>query len=46
MPPYRTALWILGEYATEAEDIDNVFTSLKEVLGELPLVADEVFIIY
>ncbi len=40
---YRTALWIIGEYSTTSEDIDNVFTTIKEALGELPLVPEEVY---
>jgi len=39
---YRTALWIIGEYSNTPDDIDNVFTTLKEALGELPLVSEEV----
>jgi len=38
---YRTALWIIGEYATSSEDIDAVFTSLREQYGELPFFSDE-----
>jgi coatomer subunit beta len=39
---YRTALWIIGEFSNTPEDIDNVFTTLREALGELPLVPEEV----
>jgi len=39
---YRTALWIIGEFSNTPEDIDNVFTTLREALGELPLVPEEI----
>jgi coatomer subunit beta len=39
---YRAALWIIGDYTEAAEDIDNVFTVLKEAIGELPFVSEEV----
>jgi len=38
---YRTALWIIGEYPSTPEDIDAVFTALKDSLGELPFFSDE-----
>eukprot|EP01116_Phalansterium_solitarium_P017107 TRINITY_DN4132_c0_g1_i2.p1 TRINITY_DN4132_c0_g1~~TRINITY_DN4132_c0_g1_i2.p1 ORF type:complete len:946 (+),score=352.53 TRINITY_DN4132_c0_g1_i2:57-2894(+) len=38
---YRATLWIIGEYSTTAEDIDGVFTTLREALGDLPLVPED-----
>ena len=32
----RVALWLVGEYCTEAQDVALAFTTLKEGLGELP----------
>ena len=40
----RVALWMIGEYCTEAQDVALAFTTLKQSLGELPFaapVADE-----
>lgn len=39
---YRIAFWIIGEYANTTQEIDNAFTILREVVGELPFVRDEV----
>ena len=38
---YRGVLWILGEYAEQAEDIQSVFLELRKVLGEIPILASE-----
>ena len=32
----RVALWLIGEYCTEAQDVALAFTTLKGCLGELP----------
>lgn len=37
---YRTALWVLGEYALTTDDIDQAFSTLKGEIGALPLVKD------
>lgn len=37
----RGALWILGEYAESAQEIRDVWTKLREAIGELPLLAAE-----
>ncbi|KAJ2232750.1 coatomer subunit beta [Coemansia sp. RSA 1286] len=37
----RGALWILGEYADSASEIRDVWTKLREAIGELPLLAAE-----
>lgn len=34
-------LWILGEYATTAAEIEGVVSSLKSTLGDFPMVEDE-----
>uniref|UniRef100_T1JB85 Coatomer subunit beta n=1 Tax=Strigamia maritima TaxID=126957 RepID=T1JB85_STRMM len=38
---HRAALWILGEYANSVEDIQNVMTQIRQSLGDVPLVDDE-----
>ncbi|XP_034242398.1 coatomer subunit beta [Thrips palmi] len=38
---HRAALWILGEYAVSADDIQTVMSQVRQTLGELPLVEDE-----
>lgn len=38
---HRAALWILGEYSTEVEDMESAMRVIKTALGELPLVEDE-----
>ncbi|KAF4529371.1 hypothetical protein B566_EDAN017639 [Ephemera danica] len=38
---HRAALWILGEYASTADDIQSVMNQLRQTLGELPIVDDE-----
>lgn len=37
----RSALWILSEYCTTRDDIQNVMTLIRQSLGELPIVDDE-----
>lgn len=32
---HRAALWILGEYCTEVEDIQNVMTLIRQSLGDV-----------
>ena len=39
---HRTALWILGEYCTSSEDIQSVMTLIRQSLGEIPIVDDEI----
>jgi coatomer subunit beta len=39
---YRGALWIIGEYAQSSEDIDSVFSTLREAIGDLPLFVEDV----
>ena len=39
---YRTAFWIVAQYTDSPDDIDGVFTTIREVLGDLPLVPEEV----
>ena len=38
---HRHALWILGEYCQQPNDIHTVMNEIKDGLGELPLVDDE-----
>ncbi|XP_059482364.1 coatomer subunit beta isoform X2 [Neocloeon triangulifer] len=38
----RAALWILGEYASTEDDIQAVMSQLRQALGEIPLVEDEI----
>jgi len=38
---HRAALWILGEYTTTAEDIQTVMNQVRQTLGDIPLVEDE-----
>ncbi|KAL4233382.1 Coatomer subunit beta [Mactra antiquata] len=37
----RAALWILGEYCVNAEDIQSVMTLVRQSLGDIPIVDDE-----
>ncbi|KAG1677518.1 Coatomer subunit beta [Nymphon striatum] len=39
---YRAALWILGEYCTSVDDIQSVMTEIRQSLGDIPLVDDEI----
>ena len=38
----RGTLWILGEYCESAEDIQNLITLIRQLLGDLPIVDDEI----
>ena len=38
---YRGVLWILGEYAEDIHEIQEVFRQLRKVLGEIPILASE-----
>ncbi|XP_063232537.1 coatomer subunit beta isoform X1 [Bacillus rossius redtenbacheri] len=38
---HRAALWILGEYACSPDDIQAVMNQIRQTLGEIPLVDDE-----
>jgi len=38
---FRSSLWIIGEYSNTPDEIDSVFTAIREVLGPLPLVTEE-----
>ncbi|KAG9046279.1 coatomer subunit beta [Tulasnella sp. UAMH 9824] len=38
---FRGALWITGEYCTEAADIQAAMQALRKVIGEIPILAAE-----
>lgn len=38
---HRAALWILGEYAYLPDDIQTVMAQVRQTLGEIPIVEDE-----
>ena len=38
---HRAALWILGEYCTTAEEIQSLMNEIRNSLGEIPIVEDE-----
>lgn len=38
---HRHALWILGEYCSTADEISSVMREIKEGLGNMPIVDDE-----
>ena len=38
---YRGVLWILGEYAEDVQEIQDIFRELRKVLGEIPILASE-----
>ena len=38
---YRGALWVVGEYSTEAEDIRDAWKKIRASLGEIPILASE-----
>uniref|UniRef100_A0A0K8S656 Coatomer subunit beta n=1 Tax=Lygus hesperus TaxID=30085 RepID=A0A0K8S656_LYGHE len=38
---HRAALWILGEYAASIDDVRAVMKQIKQNLGEVPMVEDE-----
>lgn len=39
---HRAAIWILGEYATSTDDIRSVMSKIRQSLGEIPMVDDEI----
>lgn len=39
---HRAAIWILGEYATSVDDIRSVMSKIRQSLGEIPIVDDEI----
>lgn len=38
---YRGALWIVGEYSLEANDIREAWKKIRESLGEIPILSSE-----
>ncbi|XP_075234210.1 coatomer subunit beta [Lycorma delicatula] len=38
---HRAALWILGEYTTTPDDVQSVMNQIRQALGEIPIVEDE-----
>lgn len=38
---FRGALWIVGEFAGDKELIEEVFEKIREVVGEVPILASE-----
>lgn len=38
---YRGVLWILGEYAEDVREIQDIFREMRKVLGEIPILASE-----
>ncbi|KZS93333.1 coatomer protein [Sistotremastrum niveocremeum HHB9708] len=38
---FRGALWIVGEYCTEEQDILAAFEEIRKVIGEIPILAAE-----
>lgn len=42
MKVHRAAIWILGEYATSVDDIRAVMSKVRQALGEIPIVDDEI----
>jgi len=38
---HRAALWILGEYCDKVEDMQTLMSEIRQSLGELPIVDDE-----
>ena len=38
---HRAAVWILGEYCTSSDDIQSVMSAVRQNLGEIPIVEDE-----
>ncbi|GAB1525681.1 coatomer subunit beta [Rhizoctonia solani] len=38
---FRGGLWIVGEYCSGASEIESVFEKIREVLGEIPILAAE-----
>lgn len=38
---YRGALWVVGEYSTEPDDIRDAWKKIRASLGEIPILASE-----
>ena len=38
---HRAAVWILGEYCASSDDIQSVMSAVRQNLGEIPIVEDE-----
>lgn len=38
----RATIWILGEYCDDIEDIQSIVTLIRQSLGDLPIVDDEI----
>ncbi|KAG8967330.1 coatomer subunit beta [Tulasnella sp. 419] len=38
---FRGALWIIGEYCSEPQDINEAVQAVRKVLGEIPILASE-----
>jgi len=38
---HRAALWILGEYTVTVEDIQAVMSQVRQTIGEIPILEDE-----
>lgn len=38
---FRGALWIIGEYCTDAKDIQHAFAQVRTSIGEIPILASE-----
>ncbi|CAE6423084.1 unnamed protein product, partial [Rhizoctonia solani] len=38
---FRGGLWIVGEYCADASEIEAVFEKIREVIGEIPILAVE-----
>ena len=39
---FRGALWIVGDYCLEIETIDQAFSIIRSIIGEVPIVASEI----
>ena len=39
---FRGALWIVGDYCLEIETIDQAFSVIRTIIGEVPIVASEI----
>jgi coatomer subunit beta len=38
---FRGALWIIGEYTLDVEGIESAFKSIRQAIGEVPMLAAE-----
>ena len=38
---HRAALWILGEYCERGQDMQALLSAVRQSLGEIPIVDDE-----